>query len=65
MPAEILDRLLITLAVRLHAFALCQITRGWRLVFDPMEAVTIHYVLAGSGRFASAASNPYPLPGTP
>ncbi|MBC7771079.1 MAG: helix-turn-helix transcriptional regulator [Pyrinomonadaceae bacterium] len=58
MPADVLDRLLITLAVRLHAFALCQIMRGWRLVFDPMDAVTIHYVLAGSGTLRVGTSSP-------
>ena len=49
MATGVLDRLLITLAVRLHAFAVCEIKEGWRLLFDPMEAVTIHYVLAGHG----------------
>lgn len=49
VAADTLDRLLTTLAVRIHAFAMCEIKAGWRLVFDPMEAVTIHYVLAGSG----------------
>ena len=44
-----LDRLLTTLAVRIHAFAMCEIKTGWRLVFEPMEAVTIHYVLVGNG----------------
>lgn len=49
MPTDVLDRLLITLAVRLHAFAYCEIERGWRLTFNPMDMITIHYVLAGSG----------------
>ena len=49
MPADVLDRFLITLAVRLHAFAVCEIKQGWRLNFDPMDAITIHYVLAGNG----------------
>ena len=49
MQADLLDRLLITLAVRLHAFSVCQIQRGWRLAFSPFEAITIHYVLRGSG----------------
>jgi AraC-like DNA-binding protein len=49
MAADVLDRLLTTLAVRLHAFSVCQIERGWRLLFDPFEAITIHYVLAGTG----------------
>jgi AraC family transcriptional regulator, activator of mtrCDE len=50
MPAaDILDRLLVTLAVRLHAFSVCQIQEGWRLSFDAFDAITIHYVLAGAG----------------
>jgi AraC-like DNA-binding protein len=49
MPTDILDRLLITLAVRLHAFAYCEIEKGWRLTFKAREEVTVHYVLAGSG----------------
>lgn len=46
---SVLDRILITLAVRLHAFAYCEIQSGWTLAFAPMDAVTIHYVLRGSG----------------
>lgn len=46
---NVLDRLLATLDTRLHAFAVCEVQRGFRLVFDPMEAVVIHYALAGNG----------------
>ena len=46
---DILDRILISLAVRLHAFAYCEVQSGWTLAFAPMEAITIHYVLRGSG----------------
>ncbi len=49
MPVPMLDKLLTTLSVRLHAFALCEIQGGYRLGFDPMEAVTVHYVMAGRG----------------
>ena len=49
MAIDTLNRLLTTLAVRIHAFAICEIKNGWRLAFDPMDAITIHYVLAGSG----------------
>ena len=57
MLAKTLDRLLTTLDVDLHAFALCEVQGGHRLVFDPMEAVVVHYVLAGEGtvRLASGA----------
>ena len=49
MHPHILDELLTTLDVRLHAFALCRIGDGFRLVFDSMEAVVVHYVLRGEG----------------
>lgn len=49
MATDTLDRLLTTLAVQIHAFAICEIKTGWRLAFDAMEAVTIHYVLVGTG----------------
>ncbi len=49
MATDILDRLLTTLAVRLHAFSICQVQQGWRLAFSAFEAINIHYVLKGSG----------------
>ena len=49
MAADTLDRLLTALAVRLHAFSVCEIQRGWRLAFPSFEAITVHYVLKGSG----------------
>ena len=49
MAFDTIEKLLTSLAVRLHAFAVCEIKAGWRLAFDPMEAITIHYVLAGTG----------------
>lgn len=60
MSSEVLDRLLTTLSVRLHAFAICEIRRGYRLSFDPMEAVTIHYVLEGSGILQSGDGEEWP-----
>lgn len=49
MAADTLDRLLTALTVRLHAFSICEIQQGRRLVFPAFEAVTVHFVLAGSG----------------
>ena len=49
MMTDVLDRLLVTLAVRLRSFSVCRIQRGWRLGFSPFEAITIHYVLRGTG----------------
>lgn len=61
MAAEVIDRLSTTLDVRIHAFAMCEIETGWRLAFDPMNAATIHYVLAGSGavRIGDGVDVPY------
>jgi AraC-like DNA-binding protein len=44
-----LDRLLATLDVQLHSFAVCEVRLGSRLVFDPMNVIVVHYVLAGEG----------------
>ena len=49
MQADLLDRLLVTLAVRLRSVSVCRIQRGWRLGFSPFEAITLHYVLQGTG----------------
>jgi AraC-like DNA-binding protein len=49
LQPHVLDELLTTLDVRLHAFALCRIEDGFRLTFEPMEAVVVHYVLRGEG----------------
>jgi AraC-like DNA-binding protein len=51
MTADALDRLLTTLAVRLHACSVCQVQRGWGLAFSPFDAITIHFVLQGLGAF--------------
>ena len=48
---DTLERLLKALAIRLHAFSVCEIQQGWQLAFPAFEAVTIHYVLKGSGEF--------------
>lgn len=49
MPDDTLDRLMTTLAVHLHTFAVCRIEPGWRLRLGRMDQITIHYVLEGSG----------------
>ena len=49
MQADLLDRLLVTLSVRLRAFSICRIQQGWRLSFGAFEATTIHFVLRGAG----------------
>ncbi len=61
MAVDILDRLLTTLSVRLHAFSVCEIQKGRRLAYPPFEAVTVHYVLKGSGalRVGSGVWTPF------
>lgn len=49
MRPNILDDLLTTLDVRLHAFGVCEIQRDHTLSFDAMEAVLVHFVLSGNG----------------
>jgi AraC-like DNA-binding protein len=44
-----LDRLLATLDVQLHGFAVCEVRFGSRLVFEAMNVIVVHYVLAGEG----------------
>jgi AraC-like DNA-binding protein len=61
MKLNILEELLTTLDVRVHAFALCEIQEGFRLKFDPMEAVVVHYVLAGQGVLHQEGDKPVPF----
>lgn len=51
MAADALDRLLTTLSVRLHACSVCRIQQGWALAYSAFDAITIHFVLAGTGSF--------------
>ncbi len=49
MKTEIIERLLCLLDVRMHALALCEVSRGTRLKLPAMDAVLVHYVLRGQG----------------
>lgn len=46
---DAVDRLLNTLEVRLHDCTLCSVPPGVHARFDPVDAVTVHYILAGAG----------------
>lgn len=61
MTTNALDRLLTTLAVQLHAFAVCQIEAGWRLKMDPMDAIVIHYILSGEGTIRAGNGSEAPF----
>lgn len=49
MELTSLDRLLATLDVQLHGFAVCEVALGSRLIFQAMNVIVVHYVLAGEG----------------
>lgn len=61
MTATSYDQLLAALVVHLHPASVCIIGQGWRLAFAPLETVTVHHVLAGSGivRVGNASPLPY------
>jgi AraC-like DNA-binding protein len=44
----LLDRLLVTLDIDVQSFALCQVERGRRLIGEAVDAIMVHYVLAGT-----------------
>ena len=59
---DILSNLLSTLSVRVHAIALCQIQRGWRLAkTGAADAIYVHYVLAGEGTVVVEDQAPVPF----
>lgn len=58
MAAHALEKLLSTLDVRLHAFAVCEVADGARLVFEPMEVVVVHHVLQGRGVLETPGAPP-------
>ncbi len=56
-----LDQLLTTIDVDPHAFSVCRIQTGWRMTFPAFDAVTVHFVLRGSGYLQVGASPPIPF----
>jgi AraC family transcriptional regulator, activator of mtrCDE len=48
MPLSDIDRLLVTMEVAVRNFAVCEVKRGKRLVGSPVDAIMVHYVLAGT-----------------
>ncbi len=47
-PHSELDRLLIAMDVDVQTLAFCELRRGRRLVVPPVDAIMMHYVLAGT-----------------
>ena len=58
MADQILDRLLVTLDVAVEAFAICEVKRGFRLAFDPLDAIVVHYVLQGELNLVTSGADP-------
>ena len=58
MTDRLLDRLLVTLDVAVEAFAICEVKQGVRLVFDALDAIVVHYVLAGELELVTAGADP-------
>jgi len=56
-----LDQLLTTIDVSPHVFSVCRIQAGWRLTFPVFDAMTVHFVLRGSGHFQVGTSPPIPF----
>lgn len=65
MNAELIEKLLCLLDVRLHAIALCKVDPGARLRLPQMDSVLVHYVLQGEGILHSKDAQPVRFsPGT-
>lgn len=58
MPRSGLDDLLISLDVAVEAIAVCEVRRGFRLVYRPFEFMEVHYVLSGTLHLAIADREP-------
>lgn len=62
MSRDILQSLLATLSVQVHAFAFCEIQAGWQLEKQGVaDALLVHYVLAGSGTIQVDGHPPVPF----
>lgn len=53
-PGQPVEDLLRTLDVRLSAFAVCEIGKGWRLNIAPLGSMVCHFVLRGEGAIEAA-----------
>jgi AraC family transcriptional activator of mtrCDE len=58
----LLDRLLSNLDLTLRPFAVCEVSPGWRLRLGSLDWVTVHFVLAGSGRLRTDDGTVVALP---
>jgi AraC-like DNA-binding protein len=57
----VLDKLLSKLSVEVEPFALCHISRGWRLRLPEPPVPLLHFVLQGEGAILGRTDQPQPL----
>lgn len=58
----LLERLFDNLALTAEAFATCTVAPGWRLRLPPLDWVTVHFVVQGSGRLRDSQGTVHALP---
>jgi AraC family transcriptional regulator, activator of mtrCDE len=59
--SDTVDRLLNTLEVQLHNCTVCSVPQGTRARFDPVDAITVHYIIAGEGSFRTGNGQTLPF----
>ena len=55
--AVLIERLLSDLELTMRPFAVCEVASGWRLHLAKLDWVTVHFVVAGSGRLRAGAGH--------
>lgn len=56
----LIERLLSDLELTMKPFAVCEVATGWRLQLARLDWVTVHFVVAGSGRLRAGADSDAP-----
>ncbi len=57
----LIERLLSDLELTMRPFAVCEVATGWRLNLAKVDWVTVHFVVAGSGRLRAGADSGVPV----
>ena len=61
----LIDRLLSDLELTMKPFAVCELATGWRLRLPDVDWVTVHFVVAGSGRLRAGTDGSIPTVALP
>ena len=61
----LIERLLSDLELTMEPFAVCEVASGWRLHLAKVDWVTVHFVVAGSGRLRAGADSSVPVVALP